>query len=225
MPIRINLLAEAQALEEMRRRDPVKRAIWGGLVAVILLLAWSSSLQLKAMIAKGELNRTEAQLAARTNEYQAVLTKQSKLAEVNRKLTGLNQLGSSRLLQATILDALQHTAIDQVRLTRMHTEQTYVLTAAVKGTTNANKQVTGGKPATATEKILLVLDARDTSANPGDLVNRYKQAISDYPYFREALGSGSNEVRLTSLSPPVSNGSDRPFVSFTLECRYPERTR
>ncbi len=28
MPIRLNLLAEAQAAEEMRRRDPVKRALW-----------------------------------------------------------------------------------------------------------------------------------------------------------------------------------------------------
>jgi len=39
MPIRINLLAESQALEEMRRRDPVKRAIWVGVLVVSLLLA------------------------------------------------------------------------------------------------------------------------------------------------------------------------------------------
>ena len=28
MAIRINLLAESQAAEEMRRKDPVKRAVW-----------------------------------------------------------------------------------------------------------------------------------------------------------------------------------------------------
>ena len=28
MPIRLNLLAEAQAAEDLRRRDPVKRALW-----------------------------------------------------------------------------------------------------------------------------------------------------------------------------------------------------
>ena len=40
MPIRINLLAEAQAAEEMRRKDPVKRAVWiGGFVIFLVLLA------------------------------------------------------------------------------------------------------------------------------------------------------------------------------------------
>ena len=57
MPIRINLLAESQALEDMRRRDPVKRAIWVGVFLGLVILAWSSSLQLKAMVAKGKLNQ------------------------------------------------------------------------------------------------------------------------------------------------------------------------
>jgi len=51
MPIRLNLLAEAQAIEEMRRHNPVKRAIWVGALLVCLMLVWSSSLQLKAMMA------------------------------------------------------------------------------------------------------------------------------------------------------------------------------
>ena len=36
MPIRINLLAEAIADEDLRRRDPVKRAIYGGAFVVAL---------------------------------------------------------------------------------------------------------------------------------------------------------------------------------------------
>lgn len=47
MPIRINLLAEAQAAEEMRRKDPVKRSIWiGGFIVFLTLLA-ALTLQLK----------------------------------------------------------------------------------------------------------------------------------------------------------------------------------
>jgi len=42
MPIRLNLLAEAQAAEEARRRDPVKRAIWIGALLVSVVLVWSS---------------------------------------------------------------------------------------------------------------------------------------------------------------------------------------
>ena len=41
MPIHINLLAEAQAAEELRRRDPVKRAIFIGISLVIVALMWS----------------------------------------------------------------------------------------------------------------------------------------------------------------------------------------
>jgi len=37
MPIRINLLAEAKAAEELRRHDPVKRVIFGGALAVALV--------------------------------------------------------------------------------------------------------------------------------------------------------------------------------------------
>ena len=36
MPIRLNLLAEAQAAEEARRRDPVKRAVW---MAALIIVA------------------------------------------------------------------------------------------------------------------------------------------------------------------------------------------
>jgi hypothetical protein len=52
MPIRINLLAEAKAAEELRRHDPVKRVIFVGALAVALTLVWSSSLQLETMLAK-----------------------------------------------------------------------------------------------------------------------------------------------------------------------------
>ena len=52
MPIRINLLAEAKAAEELRRHDPVKRVIFFGAFLVALALVWSSSLQLERMLGK-----------------------------------------------------------------------------------------------------------------------------------------------------------------------------
>ncbi len=98
MPIRLNLLAEAQALEELRRRDPVKRALWLGLFLVIFTLALSSWLQLQILIRKGELNRVEAQLAARTNDYSQVLSNQRKLVESTQRLAALHQLATNRML-------------------------------------------------------------------------------------------------------------------------------
>jgi hypothetical protein len=223
MPIRINLLAEAQALEDLRRRDPVKRAIWVAGFLVCMTLAFSSYLQLRATIAKGDLNRVEGQLASRTNEYRSVLDNQTKLAEVNHKLGALQQLATNRLLYGTLLNALQQTTIDEVQLTRFRVDQSYALTEAVRPKTNEDNRITAGKPATSTERVVLTLEARDTGPNPGDQVNRFKQSLTNSPYFQAVL-SKTNEVRLTSLSAPQMVDA-KASVSFSLECRYPERTR
>jgi|SRR6185369_8037309 hypothetical protein len=223
MPIRINLLAEAKTIEELRRRDPVKRAIFVGLALLVLVLAWSSSLQLKAMISKGELNRVASQLGTRTNEFQQVLANQRKLAEVNRRLNLLQQMATNRMLHGTLLSSLQQTTLDDVQLMRLKTEEVYVYNEEIKPKTNANNHLVPGRPASVTEKIVVTLEAKDSAPNPGDQVNKFKQAISQAPYFQTVLGK-TNEVRLTNLSPPQTTDS-KPFVLFTLECRYPEKTR
>ncbi len=217
MPIRINLLAEAIAEEELRRKDPVKRAIAVGVLLVLVMLVWCSSLQLKSMLAKSELGRLETEINLRTNEFAQATENNRKLADVNLKLESLQRLAGTRLLCGTLLDALQQTVIPDVRLMRMRLEQTYILAEGTKAKTNGDR-IIPGKPPTATEQILLTLEAKDSAPNAGDQVNKFKQAVADCPYFRNALGK-TNEVRLTSLSPP------QPSVLFTLQCRYPEHTR
>ncbi len=226
MPIRINLLAEAQALEELRRRDPVKRAIWMGVLLVLLILAWSSSLQLKAIIARTEVSHLEAQVATHTNEYQVVLENQKKLGDVNLKLAELRRLATNRFLNGTLLDALQHTTVDEVQLLRFKLEQSYFLTEEVRPKTTEGRTV-AGKAAAVTERIALTLDARAGGLGgqePLDQVNKFKEAIAKSAYFQNALGK-TNVVRLTNLGQQATGPDGRPFVQFTLECRYPERTR
>lgn len=225
MPIRINLLAEARAQELLRRRDPVKRVIWVGVCLVMLLLAYSSKLQLSAMLCKSEANGYEAQLSVRTNEFREVTENQRKLTDVSQKLSSLHKLTSSRLLYGTLLDALQHSTIDDVQLMRCRTEQSYLLNEAVKPKTNSENRVILGRPGSVTERIVVNLEAKDSGMNPGDQVNKFKQAVADNSYFQSVMGK-TNEVRLTSLSPPQGGGQGgKPFVLFTLECRFPERTR
>src|SRR3974390_1147464 len=103
MPIRINLLAESQALDEQRRRDPVKRVIGVGVVAVVLMVGVSTWLQLKSSIIKLELKRAESQFTARKNEFQQVTDNKQRLADVTHKLGALNQLATNRLLYGTLL--------------------------------------------------------------------------------------------------------------------------
>ena len=222
MPIRLNLLAEAQALEELRRRDPVKRAIQGAACVGLLLLAWAGSLQFEAMMAKVNLSRLETRLASHAKDFHQVLDNQKSLAEANQKLIALHQFSTNRFLQGSLLNALQQAALADVQLTRFHCEQTYVLSGEVKaGPGTAARSAA----ATATEKIVLSLEASDTSSpNPGDQVNQYKKAIKECPYFQNILGK-TNEPRLGNLSPLRTTADGKQFVSFALECRLPDKTR
>jgi hypothetical protein len=223
MPIHINLLAEAQIAEDLRRRDPVKRAIFAGAFFVALALVWSSSLQLEAMIAKEDLTQVQAEIQARTNDWQNVLADQKKVSEAQAKLAALQQLSSARFLQGNFLNALQQLSLSGVQLTRVRLDQSYFNVAGSSSQTE-NNHTTPGHPATATEKIVVSLDARDFSANPGDQVDKFKVVLASQDFFKAIL-SKTNGVQLTSLSPPQNGPDGKPYVLFTLECDLPEQTR
>jgi hypothetical protein len=224
MPIRINLLAEAQAAEELRRRDPIKRIIFGGLLLVALVLVWWSWLQLRVMVAHSNLSQIEGEIQSHTNAYQMVLTNQKKIAATKNDLTALQNLTNDRLLQGNLLNALQQATVPGVQLMRLRVDQTYDVIDATGPQTGDDGRVTTGKPGNVTERITVTLDARDYSSNPGDAVNKFKDVISEEPYFQAALDK-TNGVRLTNLSPPQVGADGKPSVLFTLQCTYPPRIR
>jgi hypothetical protein len=225
MPIRINLLAEAQAMEELRRRDPVKRAIWGGFFVVVLVLMWSSFLQAKIITDNSRLSNLESQLSSQTNQYTQIIANRNKLNELNNKLSALSRLATNRFLHATLLDALQQSTVDGIQLVKLHTEQAYEVTAEVKSvTTDSGK--TPGHPASSKEKITLLLDAKDTSPNPGgEQIYKFKDSLARTPYFLEQRIS-TNQIQLKTLATPqLDNESGKAYVTFTLECDFPDRVR
>jgi hypothetical protein len=223
MPIRINLLAEAQATEDFRRRDPVKRMIMWGMFAVALMFLWWSWLQLRVIVVDKNLSQVEAQIQSRTNTSQLVLISQAKITETNEKLAALRKLSQSRFLQGNLLNALQQATADNVQLLRLRVDQTYFATEETAPTTNGTR-IIPGRPGTVTEKIVVSLDARDYSSNPGDQVNKFKDAISHQPYFQAALNK-TNGIRLANLSPPQVGPDGKLSVMFTLQCFYPDQTR
>src|SRR5438128_2072562 len=117
MPIGINLLAEAQAIEEQRRRDPVKRVVLAGIILVALILVWSSSLLAQMISRRGELSRSEAEVKNGAAEYAQILLSRKKLDENKQKLEALYQLATNRFLMGTLLNALQQ-PIPNVQLVR-----------------------------------------------------------------------------------------------------------
>jgi hypothetical protein len=231
MPIKINLLAEAQIVEDLRRRDPVKRAIFAGLILVVLALVWSSSQQLKVVINKSELNRVESKIQARTNEWQTVLDNQKKISDARVKLDALQKLSAARFLQGNLLNGLQQLNFDGVQLADLKVSQTYFRQAATSAKEPADSDKSGGKSrpaegraATTTEKIIVTLDARDVSASPGDQVNKFKENLAGQEYFKTILNK-TNSVQLTSLSPLQIGTDGKAFELFTLECALPQKTR
>lgn len=220
MPIRINLLAEELAEEEMRRQDPVKRAIFLGAFLVVLTLVWFSAVWLEHMLANNQLGRIQSEISSHTNEFFEVQASQKKVADIRQRRDSLQQLSAARFLQGSLLNALQKTHVPNVQLTRLRVEQSYLLRGGTPSKTNDFGVVPGRAP-TVTEQIVLTLDAKDYSQNQGDQVNHYKDALMQQEYFRSNLAP--NGIRLSSLSPQQLGLDSRAFVLFTLECRFLER--
>ena len=223
MPIRINLLAEAKAADEMRRNDPVKRVIFVGSFLVVLMLVWSSSLQLESMLSRKEVSARQAEIASRTNEFQRVQADQKKITAAKEKLEALGKMTNSRFLQGNLLNALQLVSMDNVRLTRLRVDQDYFYAEGTKSVTNGDRVITG-RPGTATEKVVVWIDARDSSANAGDQVNKFKEAVANQSYFKSTLNK-TNGVQLITLSAPQTSADGKTFVLFSLQCNFPEFAR
>ncbi|MBP9900060.1 MAG: hypothetical protein V9H26_08245 [Verrucomicrobiota bacterium] len=224
MPIRLNFLAEAQALEEVRRRDPIKRVIWIGVLLVVLMLVWASSLQLQAIIANKDLERVQAIMNSKATAYKQVVDNRKRITETNDKLIALHALATNRFLNGTLLHALQQTTVDDVQLVHLKVDQNYVFVEGAKASTNGSK-IVPATPATVTEKIVLSLEGTDASASPGDQVTKFKEALAANAYFRSEL-SAANQINLKNLSAPqIVPETGRAIVLFTLECRYPQKAR
>jgi hypothetical protein len=226
MPIRINLLAESQAAEELRRRDPVKRAIYVAVCLVVMVLVWMSSLQVKIMADKAQLNNLEARHNSLTNEYTRILENKKSLQDVHDKLAALNRLAAARFLQATLLDAPMHATVDGIQLLHLRTDHTFENVPEAKAVVEHGKTVSPAKAAGAVERIKLILDAKDVSANPGnEQINKFKQTLAETPYFKTEQIS-TNNIMLKNLSPPqYDNESGKTYVLFSLECLYPDKSR
>ena len=223
MPIHINLLAEAQDAEESRRRDTVKRAIFIGVSLVVVALGWSGVVEVNAFLAKERFIGVQGSINAQTNVYQHVESERKKIATIQTKLAALQKMRDARFLQGSLLDALQHATVDNVQITRLRVDQAYFLTEGTDAQTNGDR-VVAGRPASVKERIIAHLDARDFSANPGDQVNKFKEAIAKQTYFQAMLDK-TNGVQLANPPSAPQNDAGKLYVMFTLDCRYPEVAR
>jgi len=212
MPIQINLMTDALAEEESRRRDPVKRAGFFGALGVAIMLVWFSSIVLEHMVANNDLDRVKSEIQAHSNDYNVAISNLKTIHAGESRVKALNTLSSARFLQGNLMNALQQLYVSNVSLMRVDVSQHYTPSAP------------DAKLASITESTVLTLDAKDSSPNPGDQVNHCKDAINQLDYFKSRL-TAVDGVKLSNLSPPESAPGSSPFVLFTISCRFTDQIR
>jgi hypothetical protein len=224
--IRINLLAEIQAAEEERRKDPVKRTMLAAALLAGVVALFAAMLQIKVMGANSRLSRLQSRWASIEKKYEVAVAAQRKNLEADERLAALCELSTNRFLWGNTLNAFQQTlnGVEDVQVIRFKADQTYVVTEAAPNRTNGT-QIIRGKPGTSTEKIIITVDAMDGSSQPASRVSMFKSAVERQEYFQQNLAR-TNGLRLISQSAPqFTQGANHPFVMFTLQCSFPEKVR
>jgi len=221
MAIRINLLAEEQLAEEIRARDPVKRAFWLAGFAVAVVLIWSLGIWLKCWAAESEAASLDMRWRSLEATNGNVTTNLNQIREITQKLDALDNLATNRMLWGSFLDALQFSMVENIQLVSLRTKQTYVMTPAIKA-----KETIKAKPATSTQKVSLAIDARDYGSSTGETIDVFKKKMIDNSFLKKYL-TNENTLRLTARAQPQNDPAEpgRTFVLFTLEGIFPEVVR
>jgi len=132
MPIRINLLAAEQAAEDLRRRDPIKRAMFGGCALLVGMVLWIGATQMQVRAAKSELANYNNRLKKVEDSSKQVRSSQIAALDGEGRLKALDRYTENRFFWGTFLDALQHAAVDNIRLTEVKADQKYTSADANK---------------------------------------------------------------------------------------------
>jgi len=226
MPIRINLLAEVQAAEDARRRDPVKRAalVAGALILVVML--WSGSVFWQVHKAQGELRQQQGRWNQNEKEFTRVTVERKEMLDAEAKLDKLNRVATNRFMVAPFLNALQQTIVpplaNNIQLEFLRLAHSFENVPAVPA--SKDKKIPA-KPAGVLQRTVMNLRARDYG-NPGDAnYNKLKKDLLEQSYFKSVLQKDG--VRLTGTPTPVVTPDDptKSYYQFTLECRFQEVKR
>ena len=224
MPIRINFLAEHQAVEEAKRRDPVKRVQLVAVCFVFLLLLWAAVLQLRLIAASSEVENVGARYKQIEAQYRLVRTNYMVANDAIGRLAALQQFATNRFLWAPALSALQHVIVEDVEVNALRARHAYTRIDATPAVTNSTGTIRA-KPASTREKVVLSIEARDYSANPGDHIRLFQDAIAGSPYFKTSLQKAEMTGRSPVQTAPTGGEGGRSFVTFMIECQYPEQVR
>lgn len=214
MPIRINLLAESQHEAELRRRDPVKRAMMGAGVVVVAVIAYYVSLVTKQAVKSAAVKANKEGLAAIQADANAAQEKLSGVTELEKRIHQLNNLATNRVLWGTYLNEMQTLVMDDVPVRQISIVQGY-------GVNRPPPVRNIPQPATAVQSIVIRLRLRDYGTDAELKYIEFQSKLLSNPWLKERLREDTPiEIeqfgkRTTSFADP-----DRSFVELVLKCTF-----
>jgi hypothetical protein len=226
MPIRINLLAEAQAAEQARRRDPVKLSAWIGGFIICLVALWSLKLQFDIYFVGKALKSQEAQWSSLQKQYSQVLTNRAMTTKLEGNMASLERFSTNRFLWGSLLDAIQQTTVDDIVVRGIKGSIVYKHVEFVPA-----KDIDGKKipavPAASIEQVTVLIDGRDFGPPEDQTYSKYKDKLNGFPFFLPRIAKGGGFKLGDNLGRVTADPQDaaRRFVDFTLSCKFPEVSR
>lgn len=217
MPIRINFLAEEQAADDLRRQDPVKRAILGGGVLVVLTLAAWGYFLMKASGAGDDLAKQKDLYGKLEKPEKEVKDNLRKIGDMENKLGALLQLATNRFAWGPVLNAFQSASVENVQVTGFKGLQEYRVVAPVPPKKDTKDKL---KPGSSTEVVVLYVDGYGTGSKADAI--KYKDTLANAPYFKENVRKEKGWL-FKGLDDVVVPGEKK--VDFKLEGYYPEKVR
>ena len=227
MPIRINLLAEAQAAEQARRRDPVKLSAWIGGFLICLVALWSLKLQCDIYFAGKTLRVEEAQWSSLQRQYAEVLTNRALQTRMEGKLASLDRLSTNRFLWGSVMDALQQTTIDDIVIRSFKGSVVFKHVDFVPASKTPEGRTILAVPPASIEQVAVTIDGRDFGVPEDQTYSKYKDALNHFPFFLSRISQGEGFTLDGSLGKLTADPQDpsKRFVDFTLSCKFPEVRR
>jgi hypothetical protein len=217
--IRINLLAEAQAAEELRRRDPVKRAIWGAAFVGLLVVGWVVWMQLKVMASERLKKTTERQWAAMTNQNTFLTNQIARTGEVEKKLAALERLSNSRFFSSAPLNAIQHCMISNIVVTTLTMTFSY----------NNNEQIKDSKgkliDIQSREDVSISVTGEDSAAEGEGNHVKFTRKIADYPWFKTNLRTNEAITGTTRAGKGPEGADSTHGARFSFTLWFPSKVR
>ncbi len=216
MPIRLNLLAEAQAAEEARRKDPVRRAIIISILVVAALVGYALWLQSQAILAKRDVASLMAQIQKKSKENNSVLDNQALWSVAQNKLAALRQLSTNRFLYGNLLDTLQRTTVPEVQLISFRGKQDYTYNRLIPESINGvitNKAIASN----VVENCEITFRVKVFGEHAEDRFSEFRGNLEAHPFFKSRLGKTNHIVLSQSREPgPLGENS----VVYTLLCPF-----